>query len=125
MLPESLHLPFVFLVLAAATYALTVRRLAPDAVLFFSVVLVLSAGVISVESAVAKFANIGLFAVGVLYVVAEGLRQTGAVGFTAQRFLGHPKSTAAAQARVMLPCAGLSAFMNNTPVVAAMLPVIN
>jgi len=38
--------------------------------------------------------------------------------------LGRPKSTAAAQLRLMLPIAIISAFLNNTPVVAVMIPIV-
>jgi di/tricarboxylate transporter len=39
--------------------------------------------------------------------------------------LGRPKSATAAQARLMIPCAGLSAFLNNTPIVAMFMPVLS
>jgi di/tricarboxylate transporter len=39
--------------------------------------------------------------------------------------LGIPKSVLGAQARLMLPLAAMSAFMNNTPLVAMMLPVVD
>ena len=41
-----------------------------------------------------------------------------------RRVLGRPKSTLAAQTRMMLPVAAMSAFLNNTPVVAMMLPIV-
>ena len=43
----------------------------------------------------------------------------------AEPLLGRPRSLGAAQARVMGPVAVLSAFVNNTPLVAAMLPVLS
>ena len=75
--------------------------------------------------AVSHFGNDGLITVAVLYVVTAGLTKTGGMALIAERFLGRPKSLTAAQARMMLPVAGLSAFLNNTPVVAMFLPVIN
>lgn len=73
---------------------------------------------------VAAFGNEGLITVGVLYVVVSGLTATGAVGLITQPLLGRPKTVASAQARVMFPVATLSAFLNNTPIVAMFLPVI-
>lgn len=70
------------------------------------------------------FANEGVLTVGVLFAVAAGLRETGGMAMLVQRMLGMPKSLAAAQARMMLPTAGMSAFMNNTPLVAMMMPVV-
>jgi len=83
------------------------------------------AGLPTPTEAVASFGNDGLITVAVLYVVTAGLIQTGAVGLIADPIMGRPKSLLAAQARMMLPVAGLSAFLNNTPVVAMMMPVVN
>jgi len=71
------------------------------------------------------FGNEGLLTVAVLFVVAAGLTETGAIAVVAERFMGRPASVREAQMRVMLPVAGLSAFLNNTPVVAMFMPVIS
>lgn len=75
--------------------------------------------------AVAGFGNDGLITVAVLYVVTAGLTQTGAMALIVQPLLGRPRSLASAQVRMMLPVAGLSAFLNNTPIVAMFMPVVN
>lgn len=77
------------------------------------------------EKAVTGFGNEGLLTVAVLYVVVTGLVQTGAMSLVTQPLLGRPKTAARAQARLMLPVMGLSAFLNNTPVVAMFLPVVD
>eukprot|EP00913_Durusdinium_trenchii_P023349 g21927.t1 len=66
----------------------------------------------------------GLITVAVLFVVAEGLQQTGGVSFAGQRLLGQPRGLRSAQTRLMLPAAAMSAFMNNTPVVAMTMPIV-
>jgi di/tricarboxylate transporter len=81
-------------------------------------------GVLSTSEALAGFANEGMMTVAVLYVVVAALRETGVMGWIAQRLFGRPRSTTAAQLRVTLPFATISAFMNNTPLVAAMLPAV-
>jgi di/tricarboxylate transporter len=73
----------------------------------------------------AAFGNEGVLAVGVLFVVASGLTETGAMAMVTERLLGRPRSTADAQLRMMLPVTAFSAFLNNTPVVAMFIPVIN
>jgi di/tricarboxylate transporter len=47
------------------------------------------------------------------------------MGLVVQPLLGRPKSTTSAVARLTVPVAGLSAFMNNTPIVAMYMPVIS
>ncbi|MFM8803974.1 MAG: SLC13 family permease, partial [Planctomycetia bacterium] len=58
------------------------------------------------------------------FVVAAAVERTGALAALVDRVLGRPESLAAAQTRTMLGPAALSAFMNNTPVVALMVPAI-
>jgi Na+/H+ antiporter NhaD/arsenite permease-like protein len=59
-------------------------------------------------------------------VVVTGLVQTGAMTWFARPLMGTNATTVpAAQARLIFPIAGLSAFLNNTPVVAMFLPVVS
>jgi len=60
----------------------------------------------------------------VLFVVAAGLTETGAIAVLTERVLGMPKSTLDAQLRLVLPVTAFSAFLNNTPVVAMFMPVV-
>lgn len=78
----------------------------------------------AVPEAVAGFGSKAVVTIGVLFVIAEGLRQTGAMAMVTRPLLGQPKSLPAAQFRLMLPVAGLSAFLNNTPIVAMLMPIV-
>jgi di/tricarboxylate transporter len=82
-------------------------------------------GILDESSALGGFGNSGMITVGVLYVVVMGLQQTGALEWISQQVLGLPKSQSAAMMRLMLPVVGLSAFLNNTPVVAMFIPVVS
>jgi di/tricarboxylate transporter len=88
------------------------------AVLFLS-------GVLDEKAALAGFSNSGMITVGVLYIVVAGLQQTGALQWVSQQVLGMPKTPSKALVRLMLPVIGASAFLNNTPVVAMFIPVVN
>src|SRR5690606_9238137 len=72
----------------------------------------------------AGFANPGLAVVGLLFVVVAGLRETGAVDWMAGAFLGRPKSLRPAIARIVAPVVVTSGLLNNTPVVAMLIPAI-
>jgi di/tricarboxylate transporter len=77
-------------------------------------------------AAIAGFANPAVLTVGALFVVVTGLVQTGAMTRFARPLMGTNATTVpAAQARLIFPIAGLSAFLNNTPVVAMFLPVVS
>jgi len=72
-----------------------------------------------------QFGNEGVLTVAVLFIVAAGLTETGGLQLLTERLLGMPRGTADAQARLVLPVLGVSAFLNNTPVVAMFIPVVN
>ena len=88
------------------------------AVLFLS-------GVLDEKAALSGFSNSGMITVGVLYMVVTGLQQTGALQWVSQQVLGMPKTPSRALVRLMLPVMAASAFLNNTPVVAMFIPVVN
>ncbi|KAA0138370.1 SLC13 family permease [Gimesia chilikensis] len=119
------HIVVTFLVLAGVICSLTFLRAGADTILMGGLTILIVSGIVPVDQAMQGFANEGLLAVAFLFVVSEGIRQTGGFSFTGQQLLGHPKSLTDAQARVMVPSAILSAFLNNTPVVAMMMPVIS
>jgi di/tricarboxylate transporter len=82
-------------------------------------------GILDTNAALSGFSNSGMVTVAVLYVVVTGLQQTGALDWFSQRILGLPKGESTALLRLMLPVMGLSSFLNNTPVVAMFIPVVN
>ena len=84
----------------------------------------LVSGVLTPAQALAGFANEGMITVGVLYVVVTGIRETGGIGWIVQKVLGQPRSLPHAQLKIMMPTALMSAFLNNTPVVAMFIPAV-
>lgn len=101
------------------------NRFPPDITLMGGLTLLLVSGIVTPEQALAGLANEGMVTVAVLYIVITGFRETGGINWIVQSVLGFPKSLAHAQLKVMVPVAALSAFLNNTPVVAIFIPAIN
>jgi di/tricarboxylate transporter len=97
---------------------------APDMVMIGGVVLLLAAGVLTPDEALKGMSNEGMITVAALFVVAAAVERTGALAALVDRVLGRPRSLAAAQVRTMVGPSLLSAFVNNTPVVALMVPAI-
>jgi di/tricarboxylate transporter len=62
--------------------------------------------------------------VAVFFVVAEGVRRSGLLAKSVVWLFGRPNGPSAAIARLMVPAATISAFMNNTPLVAILMPAV-
>ncbi|MHC4093481.1 MAG: SLC13 family permease, partial [Planctomycetota bacterium] len=112
-------------VLALVIGLLALTRVTPYLILLGGLAILLTLGVLNEQELLGGLANPGMVTVGILFAVASGLRETGAMNWIAEPLLGKPRSVTAAQLRIMGPAALLSAFMNNTPLVAVMLPVIH
>ena len=95
-----------------------------DFVLLFSLATLLFAQVIPASEGLKGFASPAVLAVAMLYIVAAGISSTGALDYLMNKVLGSPRTAVIAQVRLMLPVAVISAFMNNTPVVAIMIPIV-
>ena len=110
----------VFCTLAALLFG----QRAPDMAMIGGVVMLLAAGVLTPDEAFKGMSNEGMLTVAALFVVAAAVERTGALASLVDRALGRPTSLGSAQRRTMIAPAVLSAFMNNTPVVALMVPAI-
>ena len=113
------------LVTLGCLLTLVFTRIGMDLVLLAGLTLLMLVGAVSPNLALSGFSNESVLTIAALYVVAGGLRETGALAFIVRRLFGQPGSTTEAQARMMLPVSFLGAFMNNTPLVAAFLPYVS
>lgn len=111
-------------VITACLLALVFSRRPPDMILCGGVVVLLLADVITPKEALAGMSNEGMITVAVLFIVARALSETGVVSWISARILGRPKSVGAAQLRLMSPVALFSSVLNNTPVVAMLVPAV-
>ncbi|HSP31032.1 MAG TPA: SLC13 family permease, partial [Halomonas sp.] len=111
-------------VVAVVLLTLAFPRIAPDVVLMAALAFLVIVGILTPAEALVGFSNPGVMTIAVLYVVAAGLKETGAIQWVAHRLLGQPHRLKHAQLRLLLPAFGLSAFMNNTTVVAMFIPAV-
>lgn len=102
-----------------------VRNLAADALLWGAVVACGLAGILSLEEMFVGFTNTGMLTIAALYVVAAGVRETGALDLVARMFLQKVRTRRAVMGRMGIVVPVLSAFLNNTPVVAMLIPMLN
>ena len=87
------------------------------------VVVFMAAGIITPKQMVAGFSNRGMITVGLLFLVSEGIRQSGALATVIKKLLPERKMTVMqAQLRLLPVVSAVSAFLNNTPVVVIFAP---
>lgn len=115
-----LTLATVFLVVLA----LIASKIAADIILMTALSFLVISGILTPLEGLVGFSNPGVMTIAVLYVVASGLKETGAIQWIAARLLGQPKGMRHAMLKVVLPASFMSAFMNNTAVVAMFIPSI-
>ncbi|GFH18238.1 CitMHS domain-containing protein, partial [Haematococcus lacustris] len=99
-------------------------KVGPDIVFSVLLTFFVACGVLTVNQAAAGYANSGLLTVIFLYLVSEGIYQTGGLESLVIRLLGRSRSPWWALVRMMIPAMILSAFLNNTPVVALLTPIL-
>ena len=112
-------------VILAMVLTLARGRFGPDVVIVGAVALLVFLGVLTPAQALSGMSNEGVATIAVLYVVVCGLTETGAVRWIGSIMLGRPKSQRGALIRLITPVTALSGFVNNTPLVAMMIPAIN
>lgn len=105
--------------------ALLKEMMRPGLVLFTALVLFMVTDIISSDEALSGFSNKGMITVGILFLVSEGFKQTGALSKIAGVLLPKKRATIPRLIlRLTIPIAGISAFLNNTPMVIIFAPMI-
>ena len=121
----SFEIWFVLLTLVGMLLALIWDKMRPGMVLFTVTALFLCAGIISPKEMLEGFSNKGMITVALLFLVSEGVRQSGALTQIINRILPQGKTTVfKALSRILPSIAFISAFLNNTPVVVIFAPII-
>ncbi len=95
-----------------------------DVIMLSGLIVLSASGVLTPRETFAGFANEAMLTVGALLVLSAALRDTGALEATFGRIFGRTRRELVALVRLMLPTAALSAFLNNTTIVAMMTPVV-
>ena len=113
-------------VVVAMLVALATELMPPAAAVLGATVILLVTGVIDETQAFSGFSNSAPLTVAALYIVAFAADKTGLLGPLVNRLLGKEnRVTQGAVARLDVPTAAISAFINNTPLVAMLIGQVN
>lgn len=106
----------------AVLLTLIFSRVRPHIAMLAGLVVLLLTGVLTPATALSGFSNSGLITVAAMFVVAAGLHASGGIDLFVDTLLGKPKHVRGAYLRIFPAVVTLSAFLNNTPVVATLIP---
>ena len=95
-----------------------------DGLFLAGLLVVISVGALSPAQALQGFANPGLITVAALLVVAAGLKSTGCIDWIAYRLIGQLETPYQLLVCLTPAILLLSAFFNNTPIVAILVPLL-
>jgi di/tricarboxylate transporter len=121
----SLEIIFVLALVAVVFFGFIREKLPPDIVALGAMGLLLLTGILSTNDALSVFSNSAPITVAAMFVLSAALERTGSIdgmGRLMTRFAG--KSPLFAVLALMVSVMFLSAFINNTPVVVILTPVV-
>ncbi len=95
-----------------------------DLVFLGAIILLSLCGIIKPEEAFSGFISNSVLMVAALFVVTAGLKETGVVDAIGVKVLGPAKTELGGLVMLGLFTIGTSAFLNNTPIVAMLIPVV-
>lgn len=115
----------VLIVVFLTIIALAMEVMRPGLVFFSAAVVLMAMGILTDKEVLAGFSNKGMITIGVLFLVSEGVRQSGVLNRLAQTYLPRKRRKMVFLIpQIMFPVSLLSAFLNNTPVVIIFAPII-
>ncbi len=105
--------------------ALVKEILRPGLILFSALVIFMLADIITAEDALSGFSNKGMITVALLFLVSEGVKESGVLNKIGAIILPKKRQPIPRLLmQIMIPVAAISAFLNNTPVVIIFGPML-
>lgn len=125
LIPDFLHAPIVGLTLLVLFVAFMREWTTPDLAALTAVCVLLGLGVLSMPQVLSVLNNSAPFAIACLFVMSAALSRTGCIEHIG-RWIGHVAQGSEWRLLLALMVVGvsLSPFINNTPVVMVMIPVV-
>ncbi len=115
---------FVAAVVVGVLILLIREVTSPAVTMVAGMVAVLVTGVVTPAQALSGFSNPAPVTVAALYILARGVQKTGALVPVVHGLLGAGRPIRVALVRLLAPVTASSAFLNNTPIVAMLLPTV-
>lgn len=115
---------FVAVMIVIMLLLLLFEVLRADFTVFAFLVIFLLTGVISTEQALSGFSNVGMLTVLLLFIVAGAIQKHGIIENFVNKILRDSSNPRKSMLKLLAPVAFASGFLNNTPIVVTLTPII-
>jgi di/tricarboxylate transporter len=121
----TLEIGVVLLLAIIAVVMFASEKYPVDLVALMLMATLLLTGIVTAEEGISGFSNTATVTVGAMFILSAGLFKTGVVNFLGVQVIRVFRVNFwLAMATMMIVAGGLSAFINNTPVVAIFIPIM-
>lgn len=121
----TLEIGVVLLLAIIAVVLFASEKYPVDLVALMLMATLLLTGIVTAEEGISGFSNTATVTVGAMFILSAGLFKTGVVNFLGVQVIRVFRVNFwLAMATMMIVAGGLSAFINNTPVVAIFIPIM-
>ena len=115
----------VLAIIVLMVIALAKEIMRPGLILFSALIILMILGIVNSKEVLAGFSNKGMITIGILFVISEGVKQSGALNRFATFMLPRRRGKIRLLFfRIMFPISFISAFLNNTPIVIIFAPIV-
>ncbi|WP_417897211.1 SLC13 family permease [Bacillus haimaensis] len=120
----SLDIIILCITLSCMFIALFKEWLLPEFIIFLALSSLILTGILSPDEALKGFSNPAVHTVALLFIFGAAISKSGILDDLVHSVLKSKKNFGFLLVRMMLPVSTISAFMNNTPLVAMLIPSI-
>lgn len=120
----TFELIFVLVIVTAMLIGLFFEIARPEIIVFTVLTIFLITGILTPEEALRGFSNEGMLTIALLFIVAGAIQKSGILERFITSWLDQGNSLLGSMARFFIPTTLLSGFLNNTPIVVALTPLI-
>lgn len=122
-----MNFPVIYtsVIIVLMTIALVKQIYKPEIIVFSAFLMLIFGKIITLDEALRGFSNKGMLTVGFLFIVSASLQSSRTLDRFISTFLGtNNKKLGTKILRLMFPVSAFSAFLNNTPIVSALIPIV-
>lgn len=125
MIPQEYHIAFTISLVLAMVIVLVIDRFKSSMVFMLAAAALLLGGVLPMQDFLLGLSNTSLLTIFLLIIITASINAHFNVSQLLDRVFGKTKTAGGFILKMSVGVAGISAFMNNTPVVAMMMPYVH